>query len=249
MPFSGSALKTDAAPMPSVSCCLSCPASPSLSPAHTPRGRSSLPVRVQLFRLCCGLLLMAFLSACATQATTPVSGLSWQQHQRALLALESWDLQGRLNIRSSSESSTVTINWAQTADDYVISLSGAFGAGAVKISGNPQGATLEKAGEETVYADSLENIAALYLAYEFPAKQLYYWIRGLPAPETGGKTTLSPEQRLASLRQDGWELSYDRYQATAGYFLPGRIRLDHTPYRLTFLINTWRLPQADPGAH
>lgn len=164
-----------------------------------------------------------------------------------LARLDIWSLRGRLNIRSNSSSDTVNINWQQKNSAYEINLSGTLGLGAVQISGNESGVTIEKAGQETIFAGSLKEVSGDILGYSFPADALLYWIRGLPAPGSAPEITLNAEGLMATLSQPDstgrrWELQYDRYQDNNGSILPGRIRLEQTPYRLTFIINDWDIP-------
>lgn len=188
------------------------------------------------------LLVLISLPACTTVQVpvfTPAEG--WQQHQSAIQTIESWHLQGRLAIRTAQESNTVSINWWQDNQNFEITLSGLLGLGAVNISGNNRIVILEKAGEEPVLAASLEDIGQDYLGYEFPASELYYWIRGIPDPSANNQILVNADQRLASLSQNDWQMEYDRYQEVSLFVLPGRIRLEHGPYRLTFLINSWEI--------
>jgi outer membrane lipoprotein LolB len=164
--------------------------------------------------------------------------------------MEHWSLRGRLNIRSNNESDTINLNWQQDAGAFDITLSGTLGLGAVRITGDATGVVVEKAGEAPLQADSLETISTDILGYAFPAAELLYWIRGLPAPGSRADITYNREGLVATLSQPDaqgrrWEMQYDNYQETAGHFLPGRLRLEQTPYRLTFLISAWDIPSGD----
>ena len=191
------------------------------------------------------LLPTLLLAACAGVPPDPAADLAWQAHRGALLALDRWQLDGRLNIRGADGSDTVSLRWDQRPLDFEINLSGRLGLGSVRIAGRDGEVVVEKAGEEPVRAASLEELGASYLGYAFPARQLHYWIRGIDAPGTPARLTLNAEERLATLMQDGWTLEYDRYQEAGGLVLPGRIRLDFNQggesYRLTFLIGEWRV--------
>jgi outer membrane lipoprotein LolB len=187
--------------------------------------------------------VVLLLNACASLDRDAGPTVEWLEHQLQMAQLQQWELQGRLNIRSESESNTINIVWRQADNAFDISLSGALGSGAVRISGTPDLVILQRAGEDPVFSQSLDSISSDFLGYEFPASDLYYWIRGVPAPTRYGDLRLNSQQQLAGLQQSDWQLQYDRYRANNGLFLPHQIVLEQKPYRLTFLVNRWRLDQ------
>lgn len=191
--------------------------------------------------------LLVLLTSCTTLSPPPTFEDS--NYQQKLRTLDAWSLRGRLNIRSGNNSDTININWQQDQAAFDINLSGTLGLGAVRLSGNSQRVLVEKAGEEPFMAGSLAVLGSDILGYAFPANELLYWIRGLSAPGSRPQTTYNADGLVATLSQtDGngrvWELQYDRYQDVQGYYLPGRLRLEQSPYRLTFLIADWDLPEA-----
>jgi len=188
---------------------------------------------------------MLSLISCTSLSTD--SDFDNPDYQQVLRQLDSWSLRGRLNIRSSNSNDTVNINWQQNREAFDINLSGTLGLGAVRISGDDQGVLIEKAGEESFRAPSLEVVGSEILGYVFPAGELLYWIRGLPAPGPRPGITYNPDGLIATLSQQDytgrrWELQYDRYADIDGHYLPGRLRLEQAPYRLTFLIAKWEIP-------
>jgi outer membrane lipoprotein LolB len=193
-----------------------------------------------IFPVLSGLLL----TSCANLGPAP-SSLP-DNYQQQVGQLEQWALRGRLNIRTPDSSDTVNINWQQHNQDYDISLSGTLGLGAVQVSGDNTQVIIEKAGEEPVLAQSLEAISVELLGYAFPASELLFWIRGLPSPQRRAEQSFTPEGLLATLSQadssgQRWELQYDRFSETGGVILPGRLRLERPPYRLTFVISDWQV--------
>ncbi len=195
------------------------------------------------------LLLSLLLSSCAS-LTQDSSSLYSDDYARILLQLEQWSLRGRLNIRSNNQSDTININWQQQTTDFDINLSGTLGMGAVRINSNSSGVIIEKAGEDPIIASSLQEISSDLLGYAFPANSLPYWIKGLPAPDREAEVTRNPQGLVATLSQADkqgtlWEIQYDRYQDYQGAVLPGRIRLEQSPYRLTFIISAWETDLAD----
>lgn len=188
------------------------------------------------------LILLASLVACTPFNAPPLEPINWQAHQAEINAYQQWNLQGRLNIRSEADSNTLNIHWQQEDENFLINLSGTLGFGAVAIEGNNQLVKIEKSGDAPVFANNLEEISSSYLGFEFPANQLYYWIRGIPSPmtEQASIQLFNEEQLLETLQQDQWLLHYDRYKTQDnGLILPGRIRVERPPYRLTFIIRQW----------
>ena len=189
------------------------------------------------------LLLSLLLSSCASLTQDPPSLYS-DDYARTLLQLKQWTLRGRLNIRSTNQSDTININWQQQGPDFDINLSGTLGIGAVRINSNSSGVIIEKAGEDPIMASSLQELSSELLGYAFPANSLLHWIKGLPAPNRNSDITRTHQGLVATLSQTDnqgtrWEIQYDRYQDYQGAALPGRIRLEQPPYRLTFIINAW----------
>jgi outer membrane lipoprotein LolB len=199
------------------------------------------------------VLVSALLALALISCTTIPSNVAIPtNHQQLLLELDNWSLRGRLNIRSNSGSETININWQQTQADYDINLSGTLGLGAVHIIGGANGVIIEKAGEAPLRAQDLESITTEMLGYTFPASELLYWIRGVPAPDTEAVTTRNTDGLIATLSQQDangqyWELQYDRFREIESIFLPGRIQLEQAQYRLTFIISRWDIPEGNQG--
>ena len=178
--------------------------------------------------------------------------MSSSEHFQLLAQMENWSLRGRLNIRSGESSDTININWQQAQDEFEINLSGTLGLGAVRISGKPGRVVIEKAGEAPIIASTLQEISSDILGYAFPASSLLYWIKGIPAPGSKADISRNAEGFVATLSQldrqgTRWELQYDRYQNINHHILPGRIRLEQSPYRLTFVVNSWGIIDDNDG--
>lgn len=202
----------------------------------------------RLLRFVLAVASLLWLTSCATSSSTQgPTDPDWLRHQQSVQALSDWELSGRLNVRQQNASDTVSINWQQQAQNFEIRLSGTLGLGAVQVHGSPDEVVVEKAGAETVVLPDLQALTRNYLGYDFPAAQLLFWVRGIPAPENIITTSLNPDLMLETLVQADttgrrWELQYDRYQQTADVWLPGRIRVNSEDIQLTFLINEWLTP-------
>lgn len=199
------------------------------------------------------LSAVLILAACATQ-TLVIDDPDWLRHEASVAALQDWQLSGRLVVRQAGNSDTVNINWRQQLDTFDLRLFGIIGLGAVRIHGEPEQVTVERAGELPVTLPSIEAVTRENFGYEFPTAELLYWVRGLPAPARGGSHTFDANRMLATLRQEDasgeqWSLSFDRYMELDGAagttYLPGRIRAQRAGLELQFLINNWAIPAAD----
>lgn len=193
------------------------------------------------------------LAACATQQPLVIDDPDWVRHEQSVAALDAWELEGRLVVRQNGDNDTVNINWLQQDASFDLRLFGSLGLGAVRVQGDADEVTVQRAGEEAVTLPDLRAVSQEFFGYEFPTAELLYWVRGLPAPELSGSHTFDANRMLATLRQRDaqgrvWELSFDRYLELEGAsgamtYLPGRISAQREGLELRFLINTWSVPQ------
>ncbi|MBT8145305.1 MAG: lipoprotein insertase outer membrane protein LolB [Gammaproteobacteria bacterium] len=186
-------------------------------------------------------LLMAslLLNACQTAPRLEES-TAWQAREAQLLALEHWQLQGRVNARYENESHTPRIRWQQRDDRYTIRLWGTLNAGATRIEGQPGFVTFEQGGEVRT-ASSPEALILEHLGYELPVSQLEYWIKGLPTPNEQHQIELGEFNEVLSMQQSGWTLNYEDYRLFGDYSLPRRIQMSRAErnIRLTFVGLNW----------
>ena len=69
---------------------------------------------------------------------------------------------------------------------------------------------------------------------------LFWWIRGLPAPDSQSHLTLDSDSRLNRLEQDGWQIEYLSYIEQDGFTLPERIKLHGHDLQVTLVIKDWQ---------
>jgi len=173
----------------------------------------------------------------------------WGEYQRTLQGVKLWQVQGKLGIRLPGDSGSLYFNWQQRPENFAIHLSGPLGQGASWIRGGApdsslQQVSLERGKQPPVYADNLEALMHSTLGWALPVDELYYWVRGIPAPDLPIEQINHDEAgRLARLQQQGWTLRFERYKTINSWPLPGKIIAERDPLKLTFIIKNWKLSE------
>jgi len=190
--------------------------------------------------LSAALLLAACTTLPAHKAAPAELERQWQSRQRDLDRLHSWIISGRLGIQTEQEGWHVAFRWQQgDAELYHITLSGPLGQESAELQGTSQGVTLLLSDGHSVSAQDPDDLLLRHLGWRLPVKGLYYWIRGLPVPDTTETHGLDAEGRLQWLKQSGWQISYRRYESISGKAFPTKIFLDNPHVKVRLVIDEW----------
>jgi len=152
---------------------------------------------------------------------------------------EDWRLRGRAAIRVPDESGTMSVDWRQNGASYRLDMRGTLGAGAMRLKGEPGRVVLRRSNGERAVADSAQRLLRESTGFDLPVERLVWWLRGLPVPDLEGTVTLDSEQRPATLRQDGWRVTYDRWEQAGRYELPGRLSVKRDDIRVRIAVSGW----------
>jgi outer membrane lipoprotein LolB len=190
-------------------------------------------------------LVCCFLGACSTTRTAPDHAIEWNLHQDANSQLSQWKLQGKIGVKTSSKASSAYFNWTQADGDYHILLNGPLGQGATHIEGGEGHASLLQRGKPPRVSQSPEALIEQELGWHIPVSELFWWIRGLPAPNDQTVTVLNELGLLDELQQSGWQVNFSRYQQVNSYRLPGKLVMQRPELRVTLLISRWQ-PDEQP---
>lgn len=198
------------------------------------------------------ILAMLLLSACqALKTGEDIGGEGspqlWQQHRQAVSQLEAWEINGKLAMRSQQQSGSGVLFWLQRQDYFDIRVTGPLGQGATRLTGrNGQPIRLTTPHRE-LQADSAEQMMQEQLGWSLPVGNLYWWVRGLPAPDSKYRLSLDSNSLAHRLEQDGWQLEFVRYQSAGDIpSLPERIQLQGPHLQLTLLVKQWQI-RSQPG--
>lgn len=185
---------------------------------------------------------LLFLSACQTTPTIPEH---LGQQQQALARIPTWQAEGKIAINMEGQRQNASFNWQQQHDNYVIHLFGPFGQGATWLRRTSRGVTLENAEIGTRRAPDAERLMEETLGWQVPVTNLQYWIRGLTAP-TPAPTMEEADERdlLSRLEQEGWQVTYHRYEVQEGWVLPAKLTAERDGIKVTIVVKRWQLAQA-----
>lgn len=183
-------------------------------------------------------LACLFLMACATPGPAPSP--DFQDLQRQLQAMESWQVEGKIGLRRQGKGNSALLSWQQDADRYKIRLSGPLGIGTVTIEGDDTGVEVRNK-QGVFHAPSPEQLMLEQTGWHIPLSQLRYWARGLPAVDLPLDEERIEGGRLQWLVQGGWDIEYRDYQRVDNLWLPSRITLSRPETTLTLLLKRWQL--------
>jgi len=189
------------------------------------------------------ILLSASLLFTGCASFTPQGGSRALQSQ--LNEINSWYVRGKLSVVSPEDSVTGYLTWDQNKEKYDLFISGPFGSGSSRLSGNNHQASLLLPGwDKPQTAPSAEYLMQQYMGWNFPVDDIRYWVKGQLSPDledNSESVKYGEDGLLKSLRQHGWEVSYSRYQKERGYWLPGLIKIRGHDFRFTFSIKEWTI--------
>ncbi|MBB3102690.1 lipoprotein insertase outer membrane protein LolB [Azomonas macrocytogenes] len=190
-------------------------------------------------------LLTLLLSGCAglfksESVEGPGDTAAWNTHKTHISTIDGWQITGKIGIKAPQDSGSGTLFWLQRQKYFDLRLSGPLGRGATRLTGHPDRVILEVAEKGRFEAKSPEALLEEQLGWRLPVSNLFWWIRGLPAPDSRSQLSLNPDSRLAHLEQDGWHVEYLSYAEHDGYFLPERIKLQGDDLQLTLVIKEWQ---------
>jgi len=190
------------------------------------------------------LLALLFASGCAHRSLTPPQDVL--EHQRQVQAIDDWTLTGKLGIRTTEDSGSASVKWAQQIATYQINLSGPLGQKSMIITGTPDKVRLEQTGEPAQEAKTAEALIKKSLGWRLPVAQLAYWVRGVPAPKLRiTRLQQNDSGLIAQLIQGGWNISYSNYRDQTfngvNLPLPGKITAEYKDVRLILVIRDWHL--------
>ncbi|MEO8400712.1 MAG: lipoprotein insertase outer membrane protein LolB [Gammaproteobacteria bacterium] len=183
------------------------------------------------------------LVGCASLSPPPQPQNQTQTTEKRVVNLSSiknWELKGLIAVRANKSAWSANWQWQQTQKNYTISLIGPLGSNSLKLTGAPNQVLLETSDGKKLTSTSPESLLEQQLGWQLPVSNLYYWIRGLPVPNTPAQKHYDAFNHLTDLSQDGWTIQYLRYTSINHIDVPNKIYLANTKMNVKIVINQWQ---------
>lgn len=202
------------------------------------------------------ILSLSFLVACTSiqrspeflmkqphppEAPTPEGTQTATIPKTDVSTLSSWDISGAIAAKNRQKSWTATINWLQIgANHYQIRLMGPLGGGSIIVE-KQNGVVMYRDGSKKITSPNAEALLYSQTGVRLPVNNLYYWVRGIPAPGPVETERLLHDKLFAQFRQNNYTVTYGEYMTVNGLTLPAKIKLEGHGVLIKLVIKHWTM--------
>ncbi len=187
-------------------------------------------------------ILLLILTGCATQPSSPsappapTNASINQQHLAALAAIKSFSQKGRLGVVTQKQGFSGSIEWQHQQTNDNVDVYSPVGGKVANISKTSAGVTLTDQKGRSISAQDAESLTEMTLGFKLPLTGLADWTLGRPTASKIDASTWDEKGRLLTLKQDGWDISYENYSENNGIDLPNKIVLKSEKVNLKLLV-------------
>lgn len=162
-----------------------------------------------------------------------------EQRKERTNTISSWEIRGAMAAKNKAKGWSASMNWVQNgANSYQIRLMGPLGSGTVLISKKGSTITFQD-GRKRVTSTNADELLLKQTGIRLPVSNLYYWVRGLPAPGGAGAEQHDQSNHLVHLQQSGYSINFGNYTSVKGVDLPGMVRLEGNGVMVKVIIKNW----------
>lgn len=192
-----------------------------------------------------GLFLSLLIYGCSSPMQTnfkpqTYQTKTWDQRKSKLTQKKRWYMQGAVSFTIKDKTQIGTFTWQQQRDQYRIQIAGPLNLAGATIQGGANNVALWKGGQWH-YSSTAENLMKQQLGWYLPVSNLYYWVRGIPAPGVPAEEKHDQFGHLTSLQQQGWSIVYKAYETRNNVDLPRTIYLNNQGLHAKMVIKDWQM--------
>lgn len=190
--------------------------------------------------LACAFLLVSCAPPPRPSDIPPTNKVETLEKRKAETAkVSSWELKGAMAAKSNTKAWSATMDWTQHGpNSYQIRLMGPLGGGTVLINKTGKTVTFQD-GAKKVSSTNAEELLLKQTGIRLPVNNLYYWVRGLPAPGPVQGEKHDQYNHLSQLSQSGYNINFNQYTSVKGIDLPSSIRLTGNGVMVKVIIKSW----------
>ncbi len=185
------------------------------------------------------VLIVALLAGCKTLPPAVPESAPWDVRKAALQARDQFDLKGRIAVAVAQEGFNAKLRWQQRGSQSELALDGPLGVGGVQITSDGNSLKVINSRGEVLDSQAAKQEIESKLGFQPPIASLRYWVLGVPDPATPAEETLDDSKRLATLKQDGWQIDYTAYADVRGESLPLKATLTREDVRVRLVVDDW----------
>lgn len=186
------------------------------------------------------------LTACAPprpamEQLTPSKVIPVEQRKEKTKKVSSWEIRGAMAAKNQSKGWSAALNWKQNGiNAYQIRLMGPLGSGTVLIDKKGNQLSFQD-GAKRVTSTNADQLLLQQTGIRLPVNNLYYWVRGLPAPGQVSAEKRDPYNRLIELKQSGYTIHFANYTSVRDTELPGLVRMEGNGVMVKVVIKNWSI--------
>jgi len=180
-------------------------------------------------------------SAISTKPTAPKTASSiHEKHLSTLVNIQSFSLKGRIGVATNPRGFSGGIEWQHAKATDNIDIFSPLGGKVANIVKNSNEVILTTQDGNTVKASDAESLTQTILGWRLPLDGLSDWALGKPANSKIEASTWDENGWLSTLKQDGWDISYENYAETNGVYLPKKVLLKSEKVNLKLIVDEWK---------
>jgi outer membrane lipoprotein LolB len=203
---------------------------------------NNIGCNLRFYRHSIAFVLALILTACATQPTppsappAPTNASINQLHLATLANIKSFALKGRLGVVTQKQGFSGNIEWQHQPTSDNIDVYSPVGGKVANIAKTPSAVTLTDQKGRSISAQDAESLTEMTLGFRLPLTGLSDWALGRPNASKIAASSWDEKGRLLTLKQDGWDISYENYAMQNGVDLPNKIVLKSEKVNLKLLV-------------
>jgi outer membrane lipoprotein LolB len=125
-----------------------------------------------------------------------------------LVAVDHFDIAGRLSARRGAEGVAANFTWSHRPDGDVIDVASPMGQTLARLSGDAAGVRVERPGQAPLASADWDVLTREVFGVPVPVQGLSAWVVGAPRAGVPFGNERDAAGRISVLRQSGWEIVY-----------------------------------------